>query len=81
MVHVGLQLNLPKDLALHVCLLYLQLVHHLQRVDAPSLLVLRQIYVPESPAPQLLPQLELVYRQPLDLLGGFLLHADLLQQL
>lgn len=32
-VHVHLQLDLPEDLILHLCLLYLGLVHHLYRED------------------------------------------------
>ena len=31
--HVHLQLDLPEDLILHLCLFYLGLVHHLYRED------------------------------------------------
>ena len=40
MVHVDLEFYLPEDLAFHVRLLDLQLVHDLQSVNASGMLVL-----------------------------------------
>ncbi len=61
-VHVHLQLDLPEDLILHLCLLYLGLVHHLYREDVLGRSLLSQVYVAESAAAKLLSQLEVIYR-------------------
>ena len=61
-VHVHLQLDLPEDLILHLCLLYLGLVHHLYREDVLGRPLLCQVHVAESAATELLPQLEVIYR-------------------
>ena len=61
-VHVHLQLDLPEDLILHLCLLYLGLVHHLYREDVLGRSLLGQVHVAESAAAQLLSQLEVIYR-------------------
>jgi hypothetical protein len=61
-VHVHLQLDLPEDLILHLCLLYLGLVHHLYREDVLGRSLLGQVHVAESAAAELLSQLEVIYR-------------------
>ena len=61
-VHVHLQLDLPEDLILHLCLLYLGLVHHLYREDVLGRPLLGQVHVAESAAAELLSQLEIIYR-------------------
>lgn len=68
MVHIYLQFDLPEDLALHIGLLDLALVHHLQREQCPAIFVLRDVDVPESPAAEFLAKSKLADFQ----LGVFL---------